>query len=80
MYYRTIQAEQGMLTAKFGDAYRQYVQKVPAMIPCLNPYPDGEKWPFSLKRLIDSKEHKPAFWVIILLIAFHLKSRLLIEH
>lgn len=79
-YYQTIQSEQGMLTAKFGEAYQKYVAKVPAMVPTLNPYPEGEKWPFSLQRLIDSKEHKPVFWVIILLIAFHIKSRLFIEH
>ena len=80
MYYQTIQDEQGMLTAKFGDAYRKYVSKVPAMVPCLLPYPEGEKWPFSLQRLINSKEHKPLFWVIILLIIFHLKTHLFLEH
>lgn len=80
MYYKTINDEQGMLLAKFGDAYRAYTAKVPAMVPCLVPYAEGAKWQFSLKRLIDSKEHKPLFWVIILLIAFHLKSRLLIAH
>ncbi len=80
MYYKTIQSEQGMLLAKFGEDYRKYIAKVPAMIPTLIPYAEGNKWPFSLQRLIDSKEHKPLFWVIILVIIFHLKSRLLIEH
>lgn len=80
IYYKTIGKEQGMLETKFGDAYRKYVAKVPAMLPTLIPYPEGEKWPFSLKRLIDSKEHKPVFWTIILLIAFHLKTRVLLEH
>ena len=79
-YYKTIRNEQGMLRAKFGEDYRAYAEKVPAMVPCLIPYPDGNKWPFSLRRLIDSKEHKPLFWVIVLLIVFHLKSRLLLEH
>ena len=79
MYYRTVKDEQGMLTAKFGDAYRDYCQKVPAMIPCLIPYTQGEKWPFSLQRLIISKEHKVVFWLTVILIAFHLKTRLLLE-
>ncbi len=79
-YYHTIKSEQGMLLTKFGDAYRDYCQKVPAMIPCLIPYNKGEKWPFSLQRLINSKEHKPVFWIIVLLVAFHLKTRLLLEH
>jgi len=80
VYYRTIGTEQGMLLSKFGDAYRSYMAKIPAMIPTLLPYAQGEKWPFNLKRLIDSKEHKALFWIIIMIIAFHLKSRLLIEH
>ncbi len=80
VYYKTIGAEQGMLQEKFGESYKNYVAKVPAMIPTLNPYPQGEKWPFNLKRLIDSKEHKPLFWVIILIIAFHIKTRILLEH
>ena len=80
MYYRTIKAEQGMLLAKFKDAYSDYCKQVPAMIPCLVPYSKGEKWPFNLQRLINSKEHKPVFWIFILLVVFHLKTRVLIEH
>ena len=80
-YFRTIKDEQGMLLAKFGDAYRDYCQKVPALIPWkLVPYSKGEKWPFNLQRLINSKEHKPVFWAFVLLVAFHIKTRLLIEH
>jgi protein-S-isoprenylcysteine O-methyltransferase Ste14 len=80
MYYKTINAEQGMLLAKFKGAYSDYCSKVPAMIPCLIPYSKGEKWPFNLQRLLNSKEHKPVFWVFILLVIFHIKTRLLIEH
>jgi len=80
MYYRTINAEQGMLLAKFKDAYSDYCKQVPAMIPCLLPYGKGEKWPFSLQRLFKSKEHKTIFWIFILLVVFYLKTRLLIEH
>ncbi len=80
MYRRTIQGEEGMLTAKYGDAYKDYCRHVPAMVPCLVPYTKGEKWPFSLQRLYKSKEHKSVFWIFIILVAFDLKSRLLIEH
>jgi len=66
--------------AKFKDAYSDYCKKVPAMVPCLVPYNKGEKWPFNLQRLINSKEHKPGFWIFILLVVFYLKNRLLIEH
>jgi len=79
-YYRTINAEQGMLQQKFKDAYSDYCKRVPAMIPCLVPYSKGEKWVFNLQRLINSKEHKPVFWIYILLVLFHIKTRLLIEH
>ena len=80
MYYRTIKGEQGMLLAKFKDAYSAYCKQVPAMLPCLVPYSKGEKWPFSLQRLFKSKEHKTVFWIFILLVAFHLKTRIIIEH
>jgi protein-S-isoprenylcysteine O-methyltransferase Ste14 len=80
MYYRTIQAEQGMLLAKFKDAFMDYCKQVPAMVPCLVPYRKGDKWPFSLQRLFNSKEHKTVFWIFILLVVFHLKTRLILEH
>jgi protein-S-isoprenylcysteine O-methyltransferase Ste14 len=80
MYYQTIKAEQGMLLAKFKDAYSDYYKQVPALIPCLIPYSKGEKWPFNLQRLINSKEHKPVFWIFVLLVGFYLKTRLFIEH
>ncbi|MBI3602251.1 MAG: isoprenylcysteine carboxylmethyltransferase family protein [Candidatus Omnitrophica bacterium] len=81
MYYKTIRSEQKMLLEKFGSVYQNYCAKVPAMIPWrLIPYTNGEQWPFNLQRLIKSKEHKPLFWITIILIAFHLKTRLLLEH
>lgn len=80
MYYRTIKGEQGMLLTKFKDAYSDYCKHVPAMVPTLIPYNKGEKWAFNLQRLINSKEHKPVFWIFIILIIFHLKTRILIEH
>jgi protein-S-isoprenylcysteine O-methyltransferase Ste14 len=80
MYYRTIKAEQGMLLERFKEAYSDYCKQVPAMVPCLVPYSKGEKWPFSLSRLINSKEHKPVFWIFILLVVFYLKNHLLIKH
>jgi len=80
MYYHTIKAEEGMLLAKFKDAYKNYCQQVPAMVPCLVPYSKGEKWPFSLQRLFTSKEHKTVFWIFILLVVFYLKTHLALEH
>ena len=80
MYNRTIQAEQGMLMTKYKNAYQDYCKHVPAMVPCLVPYSKGEKWPFNMQRLINSKEHKPVFWIFILLVVFHIKTRVLIEH
>jgi len=80
VYYRTVQGEQQDLLAKFGENYKDYSSKVPAMVPCLIPYTRGEKWPFSLDRLIFSKEHKSIVWITVLLIFFHLKTRLFIEH
>jgi len=80
MYHRTIKGEQGMLLTKYKEAYKDYCKHVPAMIPCLVPYSKGEKWSFNLQRLISSKEHKTVFWIYILLVVFHIKTRIFIEH
>jgi protein-S-isoprenylcysteine O-methyltransferase Ste14 len=79
MYSKTIQAEQGMLRQKFDKPYDNYCAKVPAMIPCLTPYTEGEQWPFSLDRLIFSKEYKTIVWITVIIISFHLKTRLWVE-
>lgn len=78
-YYKTIKGEEQDLTARYGDKFKHYCQKVHAMIPGLNPYTEGEKWPFSLERLMFSKEYKTVVWVITLLVFFHLKSRIFLE-
>ena len=33
-----------------------------------------------MQRLINSKEHKPVFWIFILLVAFYLKTHLVLRH
>lgn len=79
-YYRTIKKEEKMLQDKFKDEYINYKKEVPAVIPRILPYTKGEKWSFSFKRLIQSKEYKLFFWIIIVVIAFCLKTDLIIEH
>lgn len=74
VYINTIRKEEEMLVAKFKDSYSSYRNKVPALMFTIFPYQDGEKWPFSLKRLIESKEHKPLIWVIVLLIGLYVKN------
>jgi len=79
VYRRTIKEEQRMLTEKFGDAFRDYMKNVPAMFPRLTPYPKGEKWPPSWQRLFESREHKVVIWMVVLVIAFHLKEEHFVE-
>lgn len=80
VYYRTIKKEEAMLEEKFKDEFIRYKKKVSAMLPTIFPYREGEKWPFSFRRLIKSQEYKTFLWVIIFMIAFHLKDEMLIEH
>ena len=79
VYYRTIMKEELMRREKFKEMYLEYKKKVPAIIPTVLPYRKGEKWPFSVKRLIKSQEYKLLFWIIILVVAFHLKQDLIVE-
>ncbi|MFA7677750.1 MAG: isoprenylcysteine carboxylmethyltransferase family protein [Candidatus Omnitrophota bacterium] len=80
IYYRTIKKEEAMLKDKFGQVYSDYKKNVPAILPIkFFPYKKGEKWPFSLERLIKSQEYKLFLWVIVVVIIFHLKEELLVE-
>ncbi len=80
IYSKTIKDEQGMLLKKFGKTFQDYCAKVPSLFPSLIPYTEGEQWHFDLQRLIFSKEYKTIFWITILIITFHLKTRILLEH
>lgn len=79
VYYTTIKKEEAMLEAKFKDAYIKYKKKIPSMVPTFFPCKEGEKWPFSFKRLIRSQEYKVIIWVIIIIMGFHLKDEFLVE-
>ncbi len=80
VYYRTIKKEEQIMEHKFKDQYINYKNKVPAIAPTIFPYREGEKWPFSFRRLIKSQEYKLFIWMIILVIAFHLKEELWLHH
>jgi hypothetical protein len=59
--------------------YLAYKKAVPSFIPRLTPYAGGEKWSFSLDRLLRSKEHKVFIWLAIAVIGFYLKQKIMIE-
>ena len=80
VYFSTVKNEEGMLLKRFGKSFQDYCNNVPAIIPRLTPYTEGEKWPFDMGRLIYSKEYKSLFWITVIIIGFHLKSRLLLDH
>lgn len=74
VYARTIGHEEKILEEKFGDSYRAYKHEVPRMIPAFLPYRQGDKWPFSFRRIIESQEYKLLFWVFILFVVFYCKE------
>lgn len=78
VYAGTIRKEEEMLGARFRE-YADYRKKVPAMIPTPFPYRAGEKWGFSLERLIRSQEYKPLLWFPVIIIIFYLKGKFLVE-
>lgn len=80
VYYNTIKKEEGMLKQRFKDLYVNYKKKVPAIVPAIFPYREGEKWPFSIKRLVRSQEYKLFIWMIILILIFYLKYVFLVKH
>jgi protein-S-isoprenylcysteine O-methyltransferase Ste14 len=80
VYTRTIRNEQKMLTDKFGQAFVDYCAKVPAMWPTFVPYAAGDKWPFSWRRVWDSREHKVVLWLGVVVTLFHLKKEWIVEN
>ncbi len=80
VYGRTIKKEEQMLEQKFKQQYIDYKNKIPAILPTVFPYREGEKWSFSWRRLVKSQEYKLFLWMMILVIVFHLKDEFLIEH
>ena len=79
VYINTIRTEEKMLEAKFKSLYVDYRKNIPSLIFTVFPYRAGEKWPFSPKRLLESKEHKPVIWVIIFLIILYVKNALTLK-
>jgi protein-S-isoprenylcysteine O-methyltransferase Ste14 len=79
VYGRTVKIEEKMLEDKFKERYRAYKNKVPAFLPTVFAYRQGEKWKASFATLLRSQEYKLLFWTIILLIYFYLKARLLVQ-
>jgi protein-S-isoprenylcysteine O-methyltransferase Ste14 len=79
VYYITGKKEEKSLENKFKAPYLDYKKAVPAILPRVVPYRDGEKWPFSFKRLMQSKEYKLFFWVVIFVVIFYLKEEFIGE-
>ncbi|HNV24399.1 MAG TPA: isoprenylcysteine carboxylmethyltransferase family protein [Candidatus Omnitrophota bacterium] len=79
VYKSTIQKEEKMLGNKFGQEYIDYCRAVPPFLPTFFVFKKGEKWAPSFKRYFKSQEYKLFIWMIILIIAFHLKEEFLIE-
>lgn len=80
VYYRKIKEEERKLEQQFKSSYIDYKKKVPAIVPSVFPYRNGEKWPFSFRRWVKSQEYKLFLWMVIIVITFHLKDELMVEH
>ncbi|MFA5339913.1 MAG: isoprenylcysteine carboxylmethyltransferase family protein [Candidatus Omnitrophota bacterium] len=79
VYTGTIKEEEELLGRKFKE-YAAYKKRVPALFPTPFPYREGEKWGFSLERFFRSQEYKPVLWIAIIIIAFYLKAKFLVEN
>lgn len=80
VYKWTIQKEELMLGNKFGQEYIEYRKAVPGFFPTIFAFKGGQKWGPNIERYFRSQEYKLAIWMVILMIAFHLKDEFLIEH
>ncbi|MBI5873698.1 MAG: isoprenylcysteine carboxylmethyltransferase family protein [Candidatus Omnitrophica bacterium] len=56
LYMGTIREEQNVLTDKFGEAYRDYLDRVPVFLPSIKPYPQSDKKHFDIKQSFQNGE------------------------
>ena len=61
-----ISYEEKFLKAKFGQAYLDYLQRVPALIPSITPRTRGEG-SYSWKQALHNREHTSAIFAVILI-------------
>ncbi len=78
VYSGTIKKEEALLGGKFKE-YAAYKKRVPALLPTIFPYKEGEKWGFSLERFFRSQEYKPVLWIGVIIIGFYLKGKFLVD-
>lgn len=78
-YPRTIRKEEELLENRFADEYREYKKHVAAFFPRFSGYTGTEAWPFSFRRLFRSQEYKLSFWIIIVVLFFYVKDKMIIE-
>ena len=78
-YTRTVGNEERLLEGIYKEEYVDYKKAVPSFIPRLTPYEKRVEWPFSLERLLRSKEHKIFIWLGVGIILSHLKEICWIE-
>lgn len=80
VYRNTIRKEEKLLHGKFGQEYIDYRKSVGALFPTIFAFKGGQKWGPSLGRYLRSQEYKLVIWMIISVIAFHVKGEFLLEH
>jgi len=73
IYVRTIRSETAMLTELFGETYREYCRRVPALIPWRGRVGmEGGSAVYSLEQSLFNKEYNGALGTLAMLAAFYL--------
>jgi len=78
-YYSTIEQEDCENHKRFGEKFISYKKNVPALIPTCYHYRDGDRWPFSVRRMIRNKEYGRSLVIPAVMIFFYLKEELVVE-
>jgi protein-S-isoprenylcysteine O-methyltransferase Ste14 len=72
LYMGTIREEQNVLTDKFGEAYRDYLDRVPVFLPSIKPYERSDKKPFDIKQSFQNGEFIRLCGFAMLILFFYL--------
>ncbi len=69
VYRAETRREDKVLRQKFGTAYGQYRQAVPAWIPRLSRYPQASPEPFRWQRVLRNREYNAVLGIVLLFLA-----------
>ena len=76
-YRAETRREEKILRQKFGAAFNEYRQAVPAWLPRLSRYPEASREPFRWRRVLRNREYNAVIGILLLYLAIDILNNVL---